>query len=370
MNSSFLYQIALTQLNEIGSVTAKSLVAYCGSAEAVFKASKKQLQSIPNIGVVRAEAIFSSKNEALKLAEQEIKFIEKNKLTTLFYTDKNYPKRLLQCSDSPPLLYFKGNANLNADKIISIVGTRRITEYGKEQCEKLVAKLAVFNPLIISGLAYGVDIAAHKAAMKNNLQTVGVVANGMDKMYPAQHIKYIKEMVESGGVLTEYRSGRVADKQNFPQRNRIVAGMCDALIVIETAVKGGAMITATLANSYNREVFALPGKVSDEFSAGCNYLIKSNQAILLENVEDLVKSMLWDVDSKNKITTKQTTLFLELNENEKMVVDLFSKTEQMSIDDLVIESNFSPTKLAALLLEMELKGMVKALPGKTFKIIK
>ena len=265
------------------------------------------------------------------------------------------------------MLYYKGNADLNARKIISIVGTRKVTEYGKEQCEKIIEQLAAYHPLIISGLAFGVDIAAHKAALKNNLETVGVVANGMDKMYPSQHIQYIKQMVESGGVLTEYGFGEIANKENFPQRNRIVAGMCDALILIETAIKGGAMITAKLADSYNRDVFALPGRVGDTYSEGCNYLIKNNQATLIENADDIIKQMMWDVELQ-KPSPKQTLLFVDLSDDEKIIVDVLQKQALLSIDEIVIQTNLSQTLIAGLLLNLELKGVVKALPGKMFKL--
>lgn len=368
MNYQLLqYQIALTHLSEIGSVTAKNLVSQCGGVKEIFTAKKHTLEKIMGIGKVRAEAILHSKDEALKIADAEIKFIEKNNLTPLFYTDDNFPKRLLQCADSPVMLYYKGNADLNARKIISIVGTRKVTEYGKEQCEKIIEQLAAYHPLIISGLAFGVDIAAHKAALKNNLETVGVVANGMDKMYPSQHIKYIKQMVESGGVLTEYGFGEIANKENFPQRNRIVAGMCDALILIETAIKGGAMITAKLADSYNRDVFALPGRVGDTYSEGCNYLIKNNQATLIENADDIIKQMMWDVELQ-KPSPKQTLLFVDLSDDEKIVVEVLQKQALLSIDEIVIQTNLSQTVIAGLLLNLELKGAVKALPGKMFKL--
>ncbi|MEY2828367.1 MAG: DNA-protecting protein DprA [Bacteroidota bacterium] len=366
MTNQILYQIALTHLAEIGVITAKNLVSYCGGVQGVFEAKKNHLEKIPNIGTVRAQAILASKTEALKLAEAEIKFIEKNNLKPLFYTDENFPKRLLQCADSPVLLYYKGNANLNTRKIISIVGTRRITEYGKNQCEKLVEQLAAYQPLIISGLAYGVDITAHKSALKNKLETVGVVANGMDKMYPSAHVKYIKQMVECGGILTEYGFGEVANKENFPQRNRIVAGMCDAMIVIETAIKGGAMITAKLADSYNRDVFALPGKVGDIYSEGCNYLIKNNQATLFESADDIIKQLMWDVELL-KPTTQQTLLFVDLSNDEKLIVDAL-QMGQTGIDDLINTTQLSHTATAGLLLQLELKGIVKAMPGKLFKL--
>ncbi|MFM2048165.1 MAG: DNA-protecting protein DprA [Bacteroidota bacterium] len=369
MNSSQLqYQIALTHLSEIGSVTAKNLVSYCGGVKEIFTAKKTTLEKIPNIGVIRANAILQSKDEALKTAEAEIKFIQKNNITPLFYTEDKFPKRLLQCADSPVLLYYKGNADLNARKIISIVGTRRTTEYGKTQCEKIIEQLSAYHPLIVSGLAFGVDITAHKAALKNNLETVGVVANGMDKMYPSQHLKYVKQMVDCGGVLTEYGFGEVANKENFPQRNRIVAGMCDALILIETAIKGGAMITAKLADSYNRDVFALPGKVGDTYSEGCNYLIKNNQAILFENADDIIKQMMWDIEQQ-KPSPKQALLFVDLDEQEKIIVEILQQHQQVNIDDIVIKTNLSHTTIAGLLLQLELKNIIKALPGKLFKII-
>ncbi len=369
MSDTLKYQIAVTQLKEVGSKTAKNLITHCGNAEAVFKASAKQLIHVPNIGKAKVEAILASKEEALKRAGEELDFIHKNNITPLFYTDVNFPKRLLQFTDSPIMLYFKGKANLNNTKIISIVGTRKITDYGKKMCENFIETVAPYQPLIVSGLAYGVDIAAHKSALKNNLPTIAVVANGMDKMYPAQHIKYVKEMVENGGVLTEYMSGQVADKQNFPQRNRIVAGMCDALIVVETAIKGGAMITATLANSYNKDVFTFPGRSFDEFSKGCNYLIKTNQANLIENADDFVNAMFWDGENvKQKTKILQPELFTDLSETEKIILQLVQQNAPINMDDLAIHTAYSQTDLASIILALELKGILKMLPGKYFAL--
>ena len=367
MNNELLFCIATTFLDDIGVVSTKNLIAYLGNAEAIFTASKKKLYDVPGIGKQRIESIIASKGAALKRAEDEILFIQKNAIKPIFFTDKNYPKRLLQQPDSPSLIYYKGNADLNSSKIISIVGTRRITDYGKSQCEKLVESLSQYSPVIVSGLAYGVDVTAHKAAIKNNIPTVAVVANGFDKMYPADHTKYLKNMVANGGIISEYGSGQVADKQNFPQRNRIVAGICDALIVIETAAKGGAMITASLANSYNKDVFALPGKTTDEYSAGCNYLIKTNQAMLFENVEDIVNALMWDV--KNNVSVKQKKIFDELTEQEKTIIETISKSEKISIDELVFQSKMPTSIVANLLLNLELRGDVKTLPGKQYKLI-
>jgi DNA processing protein len=365
--NQLLFQLALTQLSSVGNNIAKNLVAYLGSAEAIFKASQKQLISIPNIGEKRAKAIIDNKNFALDFAKSEIKFIEKNKIQPLFFTDKKYPKRLLNCADSPILLYFKGDADLNSKKIISIVGTRRITDYGKKQTERIVEALAIHQPLIVSGLAYGVDIHAHKSAIKNNLATVAVVASGMNKIYPNEHIKYVKQMCENGGVITEYCSNTEPEKPHFPERNRIVAGMCDALIVVETSEKGGAMITANLANDYNRDVFALPGKVDDEFSKGCNALIKNNKAILFENAEDIAKSMLWDVFNQNKKNAKQKKIFLDFTADEQKIFSIIQNSSPIHLDEIQIQSAFSASQLSNIILQLELKSAIKMLPGKYFE---
>lgn len=307
MNNDLLYQVALTLTPNIGDVHAKALINIYGDAAAIFKAPKKQLENIEGIGSVRAGSIKAFND--FTSCEAEIKFIEKYKITPLFITDDHYPKRLLNCYDSPSLLYYRGNADLNKINIVSIVGTRNHSEYGKQQCEKLIEELKEENILIVSGLAFGIDTIAHKASLKNNMHTVGVLAHGLDRIYPAQNKTLAKQMTEQGGLLTDFISGTNPDKQNFPKRNRIVAGICDALVVIESSKKGGSLITAELANSYNKDVFALPGRVIDSKSEGCNFLIKNNKASLITGATDLLELMNW-VPAEKKLQKKQRELFI------------------------------------------------------------
>ena len=275
MTDQKLYEIALTLVPGIGYVNGKKLVAYCGGAEAVFCEKKEALMQISGMTENIMQSIESK--EVMLRAEQEMKFIEKNGIKPLFYLDQEYPKRLQHCHDSPLMLYYKGNADLNAEKVVGVVGTRNITDYGHYMTEKIVEDLSANNVLIVSGLAYGVDAASHMAALKYDLATVGVMGNGLHTVYPAENKNLAAKMLEKGGVLTEFMSGEKPDRVNFPQRNRIVAGMVDCLVVVESALKGGAMITAELANSYDREVFAVPGKVGDLYSEGCNHLIRTNK---------------------------------------------------------------------------------------------
>ena len=365
MHNDLLYQIALTLVPNIGNVHAKSLVNVYGDAHSVFKAKKKDLENIEGIGTIRANSIKAFTD--FTSSEEEIAFIEKYKITPLFITDKNYPQRLLNCYDSPVLLFYRGNADLNTSKIISIVGTRSNSDYGKTVCEKLIEDLSGENILVVSGLAFGIDTIAHKAALKNNLQTVGVLAHGLDRIYPAQNKSLAKQMVEHGGLLTEFLSHSNPDKQNFPKRNRIVAGMSDAVIVIETGKKGGSLITAELGNNYNKDVFAIPGRIGDTKSEGCNYLIKNNKAALINGADDLLEMMNW-TDAKPKVK-KQRELFIELTPDEKIVVDILNQQESIHIDELYFKSGLSSSATAAALLMLEMHGVVASLPGKIYKII-
>ena len=366
MQNDLLYQIALSLTPNIGPVQAKILIEQLGSAETVFKTKATQLKSIEGIGEIRANSIknFSKFNEA----EDEIKFIEKYNIVPLFITDKNYPQRLLNCYDSPELLYYKGNADLNTSKIVSIVGTRNHTDYGKQLTEKLIKELTEQHVLIVSGLAYGIDAIAHKAALKNNLQTVGVLAHGLDQIYPTHHSSLAKDMIKEGGLLTEFRSRTNPDKHNFPTRNRIVAGMSDATIVIETGIKGGSMITAELANSYNKDVFAFPGKITDSKSAGCNFLIKSNKAILLTDAEELVEIMGWEEKSHKSTAKKQKELFIELSQEEKIVINILKEKDGVHIDELNHKSGLSSSAVAAAMLNLELQNVILSLPGKIYQL--
>ena len=363
MTEQKLYEIALTLIPYIGVVNGKKLVAYCGGAEAVFRENKNALRQISGIHENVINGIDSK--EVMTRAEEEMMFIEKNGIKPLFYLDKDYPKRLQHCHDSPMMLYYKGNADLNAEKTVGIVGTRNITDYGRYVVEKLIEDLVTDNVMIISGLAYGVDAAAHRAALKYDLATVGVLGHGMQTIYPAENRKLSTSMIEKGGILTEFVSGTKPDRENFPQRNRIVAGMVDCLVVIESALKGGAMITAEIANSYDREVFAMPGRVGDIYSEGCNQLIKTNKANLLVSAADIRYVMRWDVDTK--VVAKQMRLFRDFSEDEKKVMDVFAENNVVHIDDIIIGTDLSPSKIASILLSLEFDGVLTALPGKRYQ---
>ena len=367
MNSQLLYQLALTEIPNIGWVQAKILAQHFGEAEKIFKAKHSLLEKIEGIGLVRANSIkifhdFSN-------AEKEIKFIEKFKIKPLFICDKDYPQRLLNCYDSPTLLFYKGTADLNATKIVSIIGTRTHTEYSKKMTDKLIEELSVQNILIVSGMAFGVDAMAHKAAVKNHLPTVGVLGHGLDQIYPPHHSNLAKDMVKNGGgLLTEFRSQTKPDKHNFPTRNRIVAGMSDATIVIESGIKGGSMVTAELANGYNKDVFAFPGKVTDNKSAGCNYLIKSNKAMLLTDAQQLVEIMGWEEKSQKLKVKSQKEIFIELSKDEKIIVDILNEKGAVHIDEINLRSGLSTSAIAAAILNLELQNIVNGLPGKIYKL--
>lgn len=360
------HQIALTLLEGIGDVLTKNLIAYCGNAEAVFKTGKTQLEKIPGIGTILAKAILQNK-EALERAEKEILFIEKNNIQPLFFTDKNYPQRLRNCYDSPAMLYYKGNADLNTARVVSVVGTRTPSAYGKLMAEKLVEELKATGCLVVSGLAYGIDITAHKAALDHQLDTVGVVAHGLDRLYPPAHFNYAERMVGQGGLLTDFISETNPDKENFPKRNRIVAGMCDALVVVESKRGGGSLITATIANAYNKDVFAFPGKAGDMLSEGCNGLIKSHKANLIESSADLLYIMNWAEKEKKKTTT-QLPLILNLSDEEQCIVDAFENQVQMHVDEICNATNLTIGKTSAHLLQLEFSNIVKSLPGKIYQL--
>ena len=365
MQNELLYQIALTLVPNIGDVNAKALVNHFGSAEAIFHASKKVLEAIEGIGTIRADSI--KRFNDFSKAEEEISFIKKYKINPLFISEKNYPQRLLNCYDSPPLLYYKGNADLNSSKIIAIVGTRNNSEYGKSICEKLIIDLIEEDVIIVSGLAFGIDTIAHKMSIKNNIKTIGVLAHGLDRVYPSQNTSLAKQMIADGGLLTEFKSNTIPDKQNFPGRNRIVAGISDAIIVIESGIKGGSLITAELANGYNKDVFAFPGRADDIKSEGCNYLVKNHKADLITCANDLLEIMGWKKIKKSS-PKKQRELFIDLSEEEKIVIDILQTKDQVQIDELYFKSKLSSSAVAQALLMLEMQGIVSSLPGKIYRI--
>lgn len=361
-----MQKIALSIIPGIGGVLARNLVAYMGSVEGVFNEPLKSLQKIPGIGEVNAHRV---KDKTLFVqAEKEIRFIEKNGIQPWFYTDKEYPRRLKNCPDAPILFYSKGNMNLNTAHVLSIVGTRNATNYGKQVCEELIQKIAErnYNVLIVSGLAYGIDIQAHKSAIKFGLPTVGVVAHGLDKLYPSLHTETARKMTENGGLVTDFPSGTKIDPSNFIRRNRIVAGLADATVVVESAEKGGALITAEIASSYNRDVFAFPGRAGDVYSKGCNQLIRNSGANLIEGIDDLEFFMGWEKASKNKPV--QSSLFVELNPDEEKIVGLLREHSELFVDQISSELTLPVSRVSALLLNLEFKNVLVSLPGKMYKL--
>ncbi|MDH5476396.1 MAG: DNA-processing protein DprA [Cyclobacteriaceae bacterium] len=367
MQEEKLHQIALMRAPGIGSTNIKNLISYCGSAKNVHASTKGKLAKIPGVGLITANAVLSNIN--LSAAEQELENVAKNNAQLLFYTDKEYPDRLKQIMDAPPLLYVSGKGNIDTPKMVAIVGTRKATNYGKGMVSELIQGLKQHNTTIVSGLAYGIDIHAHKEALKNNLPTIGVMASGLDIIYPAVHKSVAMDMKENGALVSENAFGTKPDAPRFPARNRIIAGMVDVVIVVEAAIKGGALITAEIANSYNKDVFAIPGSIGESHSEGCNRLIKANKAHLLEKVKDIEYIMNWDVE--NAITTsKQPPIdFNTLSIQEKSIVALFADNKnELLVDDISWRSQISISEIAALLLQLEFKGIIKSLPGKKYKL--
>jgi DNA processing protein len=368
MNSEVFYGMALSLLKGVGHSNAKTLISYAGSAENLFKLSPSRLQKINGIGP-KIAASFKETADALRRAEQELKYVEKNHIDVLFYYDKRYPKRLLNCADAPLFIFTQGKYDFNKDRFVSIIGTRHASVHGRELTEKLVAELAEFNISLVSGLAFGIDICAHKAALKYPMQNIAVLAHGLDRIYPNQHRGYAERMQENGALVTEFFTETTPDRQNFPSRNRIVAGMTDATIVVESAVTGGALITAEIANSYNKDVFAFPGRVSDEYAQGCLKLIKTHKANLITGAQDIIEFMNWDIEAKPAAPKSvQPLLFTELNEDEQQICSVLKSKEQLHIDELFLLVQLPNSKVTGILLQLEMKGVVSALPGKLFKL--
>ena len=369
MTEEQLYTAALTRIPGVGLTGLCNLVKQTGSATVVFQNKKELPQLIPGISEKFLKSLDNT--DILKRAEEELSFAEKNHIQCLTFHDENYPSRLRECDDAPIMLYYRGNANLNALRVVSIVGTRNATPYGQDLCNSFIKGLsqACPNTLIVSGLAYGIDIHAHRAALQNGFDTVGVLAHGLDRIYPAAHRKTAVTMLEHGGLLTEFMSQTNPDRQNFVKRNRIVAGMCDSVIVVESASKGGALITAELAESYHRDCFAFPGRVTDEYSIGCNELIRQNRASLISSVDDFTKAMGWEWN-KTKKESIQRELFPELSDEEKHIVQILQKTpDGMQINTLVVESNIPINRISAILFELEMKGVIRAMAGGIFRVI-
>ena len=365
MDEPLLYKVALSCIPKVGAMTARQLISYSGGVEAIFKSKPRELMKIPGIGPQLASNITGG--IPLQRAEKQLDLMDRHGIKAIFLFDEEYPERLKHIPDSPILLFYKGTVSLNHHRTVAIVGTRKPTHHGVSICEELVEQLAGYNAHIISGLAYGIDITAHRKSLECKVPTIGVLAHGLHQIYPSVHRKIAAEMLEHGGLLTEYPHGVNAEKEFFPMRNRIVAGLCDALIVIETAKRGGSMITAELANGYSRDVFAIPGRIRDTMSAGCNLLIRNNKAALIESAKDIADFMRWDdIDQRRAI---QQQLFVDLEPAEQKIVDLLKENDEMSIDQLTYASDMSSSHLATLLLTLEFKGLVKSLPGKRYILI-
>lgn len=368
MENNLVCRIGLTMINGIGDVLARHLLETLGSAEAVFAASPRLLEKIPGIGAKHIAEI--RRPEVLRLAEKEAAFVEKHRINTFFITEPDYPARLRECQDAPVLLYFKGNTNLNASRIISIVGTRKSTPYGRTLTETLIRDLSAIYPdlLIVSGLAYGIDIQAHRSALEANLPTVAVLAHGLDIIYPSTHRDTAKNMLERGGLLTDYPSGINPDRQNFVKRNRIVAGLSEATVVIESATKGGSLITADIAFSYGRDVLTFPGRTTDEQSKGCNTLIHQNKAALISSAEDLIAALCWENPRKpGKVPVQIPITFPEDSLYQK-IVSHFHGEKEIHINELARLAEIPVYELSSILFDLEMEGVLKVLPGGMYRL--
>lgn len=365
MNTQKLLAILRLQATKnVGAISAKKVIAAVGGVENVFKEKPHVLHKINGIGTQVTQHLFDSVN--LKKAEEELNYILKNNIAFSYFLDTDYPQNLKHCIDAPILIFKDGNIDFSNEKIISIVGTRKMSSYGRNFCNQLVEDLKSYNPIIVSGFAYGVDICAHKAAMNNNLQTIAVLAHGLENIYPKTHKKYIHKVNNNGGFITEFWHNEQPMRENFLKRNRIVAGLSKATIIIESAEKGGSLVTADIANSYNRDVFALSGRTTDVYSKGCNNLIKNNQAHLLTSAEDIVKMLNWDLPKAAKPI--QSELFINLNETEQKIYDYLQKNGKQLLDDIAINCCVPIYQLSSILIQLELKGVVKPLPGKMFEV--
>ncbi|GAB3992355.1 DNA-processing protein DprA [Spirosoma daeguense] len=372
MSTDSHHQIALTLVPGVGSILVRQLISYCGSATDVFKSPLSRLLKIPGIGEVTARSIL----KAATLVDAERIGIQLDKLgaRSLFYTEKTYPSRLKTLYDAPALLYFRGSSDLNMTRSLGVVGTRQATEYGRRITNEIIEALVPFNVTIISGLAYGIDIAAHRASLMNNLPTIGIMASGLDIVYPNVHQKTAQDMLIQGGLLTESPPGTKPDAHLFPARNRIIAGLSDVVIVVEAAAKGGALITAEYANNYHRDVFAVPGQLTQAFSAGCNKLIRENKAHIYTKPGDIVEALNWDSSEKNTATAKNQpsgifVLPTDITDEETQILSLLRQITDLHIDDLSWKSQIPMGRLASLLLNLEFRGFVRSLPGKKYAVV-
>lgn len=365
-NETLLAILRLQKCRFIGDTIAKRLIGMVGDVTEIFNEKSNRLQRIEGVG--SALISYLKDEENLRLAEKELEVILKNKVSFSYFLDDDYPQYLKHCPDGPILFFKRGNISLENRKIISVVGTRNMTLYGRDFCQELIHYLKIYNPVIVSGYAYGVDICAHKEALKQGLQTIGVLANGLQLTYPKTHKKYTADIEANGGFISEFWQYDEPLRENFLRRNRIIAGMSQATIVIESGEKGGSLVTADIANSYNRDVFAVPGRINDTFSRGCNTLIKTNKANVLTHPEDVIKMLNWDIQEVPKKPPIQKQLFVELNEDEQKICNFLSENGTNLLDQIALETQIPVFKLSSILIGLELKGVVKPLPGKQFQM--
>lgn len=358
--------LRLQCIPQIGNLTAKKLVAYCGSASGVFQEKRKHLLLIEGIGSRTLRHLWDT--TYARLAEAELSFIRDNSINFDYFEGASYPKSLKHCPDGPILLFSRGNIRMENSRIISVVGTRNCTPYGNLFSESFIEEIAPLNPIIVSGYAYGIDIKIHRAAIKWGLQTIACLAHGLNQIYPRIHRKYQNEMEQNGGFITEFWSSSKPDRENFLKRNRIIAGISEATLVVESAEKGGSLVTADLAQDYNREVFAVPGRIGDKFSEGCNNLIKQQKAHLITSAADLIYLLGWEIENEVGRSV-QKSLFVELNNTEQVIFDHLKKKGIQLIDDIALNCEIPIIKLTSTLFDMEMKGVVRPLPGKRFELL-
>lgn len=367
-----LYNIALTRIGHFSLASALHLYRTLGSGEEIFLHRNEIKDILPDCSPRLVEN-FKDWSEPLKRAEVEMEFCRSHDIRVLCLGESDYPKRLEECADAPLVLYYKGNANLNQSRVINIIGTRHCTTYGADFIRRFLHDLKTICPevLVVSGLAYGVDINAHQQSLAVGYETVGVVAHGLDYLYPSAHKDTAREMVNHGGLLTEFMTCTNADKGNFVRRNRIVAGMSDACILIESAGHGGGMITAGIAFDYGRDVFALPGRVGDHFSEGCNNAIRENKAILLTSAEDFVKTMGWEDDALRIEAQKkgiERQLFPELSPEQQRIVDVLTKSNDLQLNQLSVKTGIPIGDITSILFQMEMMGVVKPMAGGNYHL--
>ncbi len=360
------YLLALQKVKNIGDISAKKLLRHFGSAKAIFEAAKRNDIDVQDIGSVMIQSL--RQFDQWQKVSDELKYIEQNRIKAVTIFDNEYPYRLQHAPDGPVLFFYQGNVDLNSPKMLSIVGTRNITAYGKRVVAGFMEVLAPYKPVIVSGLAYGVDVEAHFNALKHDLPTIAVLGHGFQRIYPSVHQKIARQMLDKGGLITEFWHTDPVDRNNFLKRNRIIAGISEAVLVVESGEKGGALVTADIANSYNRDVFAVPGRIFDNFSMGCNNLIKNNKAALVTRAEDIINMLRWTED-KVKPASPQLNLFVDLTDDEQLIFDLLQAESKLSLDEIAVMLQMPVSKTAQVLLQMELKNIIASLPGKMYELL-